>query len=363
MLRILNVFAVLDRGGAETMVMNYYRNIDRSRIQFDFVVNTTRRGAYEDEIEALGGRVFRVSRFNGLNIISHMREWQNLFKDHPEWNIIHVHFFKVAGIIFPIAKKMGFKRLIVHSHIASPQYKLMATLGSFVMRSLANIYATDRLACSADAGRYYFGERDFTVMNNAIDAGKFIFSQSVRDQKQQELHIDSNFVVGHVGRFNVQKNHTYIIDIFSEVYKCNSNSKLLLVGIGDQLQLEIESRVTDLNLSDSVIFLGSRPDIPELMQAMDVFLFPSLWEGLGIVAIEAQAAGLPTIVSDEVPDAAMITDLADKISLKESAGHWAKAVLKHNNGYLRRNMYDEVSQAGYDIHDNVKWLENFYLNE
>ncbi|MFI3305484.1 MAG: glycosyltransferase family 1 protein [Rikenellaceae bacterium] len=362
-MRILQVFGKLDRGGAETMIMNYYRNIDREQIQFDFVVNFKEEGAYEAEIKLLGGEIFRLPRFRGYNVISFLYAWFCFLKANNYWDIIHIHNFKIAGLVFPIAKMLGVKRRIVHMHIANAKYSPLRRIGYNVTKWLVNLSATERLACSEDAGKCYFGRREFIVVNNAIDAQKFIFNTDIRTEKRAEFDINDKFVVGHIGRFSEQKNHPFIIDIFKRIHNRNNNSVLMLVGIGSPIKEQMERRVIEVNLRDSVIFTGARADVHELMQAMDVFLFPSLYEGLGIVAIEAQAAGLPTIVSNEVPDAAMITGLVEKISLNESAGYWAEALLKHNNGYSRRNMYDEVRKAGYDIHDNVKWLENLYYNE
>ncbi len=360
MVRILQVFGRLDRGGAETMIINYYRSIDRGQIQFDFVTHFDEEGAYEAEILRLGGRIFRLPRFVGYNIVAYQRAWQRLLREHTEWRTIHIHIFTIAGVILPVAKRCGVTRRIVHCHIAHQKFSALYYFVNGVLKTLANKYATHRLACGDEAGRYYFGKRDFTVMNNAIDARKFVFNSDTREAKRKELNIEDKFVIGHIGRFNEQKNHPFIVDIFREVHAQNSNARLLLIGDGEPIMSQMKQRVAEAGLSDSVIFTGSRPDVAELMQAMDVFLFPSLWEGLGIVAIEAQAAGLHTLVSDGVPDEAMITELAHKISLQQSAEYWAQEVLKYNNNYPRQDMFAQIRNAGYEVTENIAWLERFY---
>lgn len=363
MIRVLQVFGCLDRGGAESAMMNYYREIDRERIQFDFVTHFENIGAYEYEILGLGGRIFRVPRFTGYNIFQYSWAWIKLFREHREWSIIHVHIFTIAGVILPIAKFCGVRNRIVHCHsTSSPIFTHMQRVVNRSFRYLANRFQSVRLACSRDAGKYYFGANEFVVLHNAIDVSRFTFNEDVRSREREELSCGDSYVIGHVGRFNKPKNHPFIIEIFSEVYKRDPSAKLLLVGGGSIIKEQIEQQVERLGLSKSVIFTGVRSDIPELFQAMDLFLFPSLWEGLGIVTIEAQSAGLPTVISDKVPDAVMITDLAEKISLSETPSFWAEVILKYKGGNKRVDTYEKVRAAGYDIHDNVKWLENFYLN-
>ncbi|MFI3277526.1 MAG: glycosyltransferase family 1 protein [Rikenellaceae bacterium] len=365
MIRVLHVFGCLNRGGAETAIMNYYRKIDRTMVQFDFVTHFGEVGAYEEEILKLGGRIFRVPRFKGYNIASYLLAWRRLLLEHREWRTIHIHIFTISGVILPIAKMCGIPRRIVHCHsTSSPIFDPFTKLANRVFRLLANKLSTHRYACSDDAGRYYFSHRSFRVINNAIDAKKFTLNTEMRSDIREQFSIADCFVVGHVGRFNTPKNHPFTIDIFSELYKRDNNSRLMLVGAGSPVKEQIEAKVDSLGLSEAVIFTGVRGDIPDLMQAMDIFIFPSLWEGLGIVAIEAQAASLTTIVSDAVPDAAMITPLAKKLELSRGAEYWAEKILSYRDQAMsRRDTYDQIRAAGYDIDDNVKWLQDFYVDE
>lgn len=362
-IRVLQVIWKMDRGGAETMIMNLYRQIDKSKVQFDFVVHTNQKGAYDDEIMNLGGKIYRIPRFRGTNILSYYNAWNQFFIDHKEYKIIHGHIGSCASIYLKIAKKFGLFT-IAHSHntkntesgLKSKFYPIFV----YPTRYIADYF----FGCSKMAGIDRYGEKvansdKFTVLNNAIFVKDFIYSREVRKNFRKQLNIEGKFVLGHVGRFSPQKNHQRLIDIFKAVHDKNEKAVLLLVGDGE-LRKSIEDKVEKLGLLNNVIFAGVRTDISQIMQAMDVFIFPSLYEGLGIVAIEAQAAGLPCIVADTIPQEAYVTDLIKCISLKESVYIWAEAILKYDNGYNRRNSYKEVKDRGYDINDTAKWVEKFY---
>jgi glycosyltransferase involved in cell wall biosynthesis len=362
-IRILQVMSYMGRAGAETMIMNYYRNIDRNKVQFDFVVHTEEHCAYDDEIKELGGKLFRMPRYRVLNHFAYLKAWQDLLKSHPEHRVLHGHYFTFSALYFWVARKYKVK-CIGHSHIEMKKNfksRIMRVI-TFPLRYLSDYF----FACSIAAGEFLFGlkvihGKRFTVLNNAIDANLFAYNKNKRVKARLAERIDDKFVIGHIGRFATQKNHEFLIDIFSEIKKVYSASVLLLVGDGG-LRNVIEKKVADLGLNDDVIFTGVREDIPDLLQAMDVFLFPSLFEGLGIVAVEAQAAGLHCIVSDTVPSEAKLTDLVEFVSLKESPKYWASKVLQYAGGYARRNTFREIVDAGYDIKDSAIWLEKFYLD-
>lgn len=206
-----------------------------------------------------------------------------------------------------------------------------------------------------------FGGNAYTVLNNAIDAEKYRYDCQIRNQVRDELKISkSDFVIGHVGRFNPQKNHPFLIDVFKSVHDKNRNSKLLLVGTGNG-QRNIREKVDGLGLSDSVFFLGNRGDVNRILQAIDVFLFPSLYEGLPLSIIEAQAAGLPCIISDSVPSECRVTDLAESLDLNLPIDEWANVVLE-KQGTIRKNTIDDIKKSGFDVKQNVVKLEEFYLN-
>lgn len=361
MRRVLHVIGRMDRGGTESMLMSYYRHIDREKCQFDFVVHTKETCAFEDEITSLGGRILRVPRFNMLNLWQYRKAWRRLFAKYTEYDIIHIHHFLVAGIILPIAAKYGITVRIVHSHNTKPPIFLMKEKAMWLFHRDMMRYSTLCLACGNDAGKYLFGNNDFMVIRNAIETEKFRYSVSVRNKKREEIGLNSeDFVVGHIGSFRTkQKNHNFIIDIFAEIVKYVSNAKLLLVGIGD-LQDEIKNKVHSLGLDDKCIFVGSRNDVPLLLSAMDVFLFPSLFEGLSVVLIEAQTSGLPCVVSSVLSSETKLIETFTQIDLSDSVQIWAKAVISSRVNKSRELYCDDVRLGGYDIRDNVKILEEIY---
>ncbi|MHA1381521.1 MAG: glycosyltransferase family 1 protein [Candidatus Helarchaeota archaeon] len=353
----------MNRGGAETFIMNIYRNLDKTKIQFDFILHTTNQCAYDDEIRALGGKIYNVPRYKGINHIKYIKAWNDFFKGHSEYKIIHGHIRSTASIYLRIAKRYGLIT-IVHSHNTS-------SLGNIIERTVKNFiqiplkYIADYLfACSHKAGEWLYGQKacrknNFFIINNAIETNNFIFNKNVRISIRNHFNVPDKVVIGHIGSFTHQKNHTFLIDVFKEVHERNRNTVLLLVGDGE-LRSSIEKKVRDLGLKNSVIFTGVRADIPALLQAMDVFVFPSLFEGLGIVVIEAQASGLPCIVSDAIPKEAYVTDNIENLSLKESIEIWTDKILKHIHD-KRENKYQEIVEKGYDIEETVQWLQEFYL--
>ena len=330
MIRVLHVLGGLNRGGAETMVMNLYRNIDRSKVQFDFIVHTKNKCDYDDEIKSLGGRVYNVPKYTGKNHFEYKKAWIRFFKEHSEYKIIHGHVRSTAAIYLKIAKKNGLTT-ISHSHNTSSGKGLSAVVKN-TFQYPTRYVAEYLFACSEFAGKWLFGRKslhkdNFYILNNAIDGKSFIFDKKIREDKREEFKIKDRFVIGHIGRFHPQKNHDFLIDIFKKVHDINNNAVLMLVGDGELKQI-IQEKIENLGLCDSVIFTGVRSDIPDLLQAIDVFVFPSIFEGLGIVAVEAQAAGIPCIVADTIPKEAYITDLIKSISLSEPVDVWSKAILK-----------------------------------
>lgn len=360
-LRVLQVLASLERGGAETSVMNYYRHTDRHRIQYDFVVHTPRRGAYEQEVEMLGGRVHRLPRFRWTNLFPYRRAWRELLVRNPEYSVVHGHFFTISSIYLDVASKLGI-RTIAHSHANVPglRGRLIRAL-SLPVRRVANTKA----ACSTDAARYLYGagavrRGEVVIINNAIEVDRFRFDPDVRATIRAALGMEGKFVLGHIGRFEYSKNHLFLLDVFAALLRSEPRAALVLVGDGTRRD-QIEGRIADLGLTDDVILTGVRSDIPDLLQAMDVFVVPSLYEGLGIVAIESQAAGLPTIVSDRLPSDVHITSLAESVPLDAGVVTWADAILKHRNVDVRASPTGEIAQAGFDVTQEARKLERLYL--
>ena len=356
-MRVLQVVTHMNRGGLETMLMNYYRHIDRSKVQFDFLTHRENRCDYDDEIEILGGKIYRLPTLNPWSI-KYRRALSDFFAKHSNYKVVHVHQDCMSSVILKEAAKHNIPMRIAHSH-NSNQDKNIKYLVKLFYRHYIPRYATKLFACGEKAGKWMFRGANFEIMNNAIDSQMYVFNDAKRQEQRNYLKIDQTCIlIGHVGRFSYAKNHSFLIDVFEKV--CNKvEAKLLLVGDG-QLCKQIKNKVNALNLSDRVIFTGVRDDVSDLMQAMDVFLFPSIYEGLPVTLIEAQASGLPCIISDKVPIECKKTDLVEQIALKEDAENWANEIIKFVQT-KRRNTYDDIKNSGFDIRENAKKLQEFYL--
>ena len=356
-IRVLHVVTYMGRGGLETMIMNYYRHIDRTKIQFDFLVHREFEADYDKEILELGGQIFRLPPLNPISK-TYQNKLNTFFKLHKEYKIVHSHLDCMAGIPLKAAKKNGVPVCIAHAHSSNQTKDIKYILKLLYKRNICK-YSDFLFACGKEAGRWMFGNKRFEIMNNAIDTQLYVANRQIRKDVRQELKIPANaFVVGHVGRFAPPKNHKFIVSVFAEVLKEKQNSFLLLVGDGD-LRGETEALARNLGIESNVIFLGVRPDINRMLQAMDVFLFPSIYEGLPLSIIEAQAAGLPCLISDKVPIECRKTDLVNQLSLNDSLKSWKDAVIEAGK-VLKRDTSKEISDEGFDINQNAKWLENFY---
>ena len=367
-IRVLQVTGIMNRGGAETMIMNLYRNMDRSKVQFDFVENSLEPGAYDEEIRRLGGRIFYCPHYTGKNHLSYCHWWRDFWKEHrDDYLIVHGHIGSVAALYLFFARKIG-AFTIAHSHGANSnnlKRRIPYQVFSFPTRWIADFF----IACSGQAGLDRFGKQvtqnavKYFVMNNAIDDRTFQFESERRGIKRNELGLsEREFVIGHVGRFTGEKNHSFLLDVFSELNQRVSHTRLILIGDGP-LKSEIQKKAVQIGISDNVAFLGVRSDVADLMQAMDVLVFPSKNEGLPVTLVEAQTSGLPCVISDSIPsDCILCDDLVTTVSLQKSAAFWAETVLGRK-GELRRDHAAEVSAAGFDIHQTAKWLEDFYLEK
>lgn len=361
-IRVLQVFAKMNRGGAETMIMNLYRHIDRTKIQFDFIVHTEEKCDFDNEIISLGGKIYRFPQYKGINHFQYKKKWINFFSENQEYKIVHGHVRSTGSIYLKIAKKFG-NKTIVHSHSTSSGRGLKSIIKNILqypIRYIPDYY----FACSRQAGEWLFGKKvcnsnKFFIMNNAIDVNKYAFNEKIRTIKRKELDVDQNFVIGHVGRFEAMKNHIFLIEIFKKFHQQNSNSILLLIGDGDMRRL-IEKKVTEYGLNKHVIFTGVRSDVPDLLQAIDVFVFPSLYEGLGISVIEAQATGMYCIVSEKIPSEAYVTRLVKTLSLRKTAELWADEIFNLSECIERKDMSETITNAGYNITTVKNWIENFY---
>ncbi|MBQ5558504.1 MAG: glycosyltransferase family 1 protein [Lachnospiraceae bacterium] len=367
-IRVLHMLHSMNRGGAETMIMNYYRNMERDKIQFDFLLTYEGKSDYEDEIIALGGRVFHIVPFSLKTVKKYCDDLEVFFHNHPEYKIVHSHNSSKSVFPLRIAKKCGIPVRIAHSHnvFVSSGISVKETVRKILRKPLLK-YATQFWACSKDAGIWLYGQKMWDdghvlVVKNAIDLQSFVYDTSKRDAMRKELGVENDFVVGHVGRFMEQKNHLQLISIFSEVAKMEENAKLLLVGDGPLVN-KVKEKAKELEMLDKIIFTGVRTDVADLMQAMDVFVLPSLFEGLGIVLVEAQASGLPCFASDYViPKEAKVTDLLTFVDLKEENILWANKIARVKNCSKQRiPKLEEIASKGYDIKTQTLELQEIYF--
>lgn len=348
-------------GGIENYVMNYYRNIDRNFIQFDFITHTNLPASYEDEIKLLGGKVYKFPVFSLGNLPSIIKTINQFFSVYShEYIAIHCHMPNASPFYFWMAKKHGIQHRILHSHQPSLADKFLHKIRNYPLVLAGKLLTTDRVACTDLAGKFLFGNHHYTVIRNAIDSRKFKYNEYVRTKIRKKLKISKDtFVVGNIGRFCSQKNQLFLIEIFSKIKENNPNSKMILIGDGEDRQKIIEL-IDELDLQPYVLLLGTKENVWDYYQAFDSFVFPSLYEGLGIVLIEAQCSGLKVFTSKErVPKDVKITDNLSFIPLLDNAKEWALIISK-NKQYIRKSRIEEIAAHGYDIHQESSALLKFY---
>lgn len=360
-IRVLHILQRMEAGGTQALLMNIYRKIDRTKVQFDFLVVYKEKQFYDDEIEKMGGHVYKLSFREDLNLPKFQKELADFFAQHHEYQIVHCHAYTIGYFCLKAAKKAGIPVRIAHSHSNAAVHDVKLPL-KLIMQKLFTIYSTDLFACSEEAGKFAFKAKKFGIVQNAIDSQKFIADANIREEIRKALRVETKFVVGHVGRMQPEKNHDFLIDVFAEIKKKKQNAELILVGTGP-LEEKVRSKVADKGLADCVQFLGNRKDMNRIYQAMDVFVFPSLFEGLGIVAIEAQAAGVPIVCSEGLPPETDITPIYRKLLLSDGAEKWANAALEMaQNPKAHTNMQQYVIDAGFDMDATAKYMESYYLN-
>ncbi len=348
----------MGHGGLESMLMNYYRNIDRSQIQFDFVVHRDFEADYDQEILALGGKIFRISKL--IPWCSHYRnELKAIFINHPEYKIVHVHQDCLSSVALQCAKECGVPIRIAHSHNSNQDKNLKYLVKLYYRRQIPK-YATYLFACGIEAGKWMYQGKPFHILKNAIDVSKYQYNEETAKTVRCEFDIEENeLLIGHVGRFRKQKNHLYILEIFAELIKKGFHAKLILVGDGEE-ETHIREKAQELKIANHVIFAGSRNDVNRIMQAMDVFVFPSLYEGLPLTLIEAQAAGIPCVISDRISSECMILKQRISVmSLSDQPNKWADEIIRMNQ-LGKTDSVKDIQNAGYDIKKEAKKLERFY---
>lgn len=358
-MRILQVVDSMDLGGIQSFLMNIYRNLNKNKIQFDFLVFRNTDQYFEKEILSLGGKIYKLpGRRDGF--IKSKKALNQFFCQHKEYNIVHYHTSSISYIDpIQIAHKCGVKNIIVHAHSTRAPGSKIQTVLHYLNKPKIYKYANNYIACGKAAATWMYGntkcEKNVKVIYNGISLNKFKFNDDLRKLKRKELGIENKYVVGHVGRFSRVKNHSFIIDVFSSILKVKKDSVLLLVGTGEMME-NVKNKVLELNLQNSVIFAGTRSDVNDLLNAMDIMVFPSLYEGFPVTLIEAQASGLPCIISDTISDEVIINDNVKQISLNSSIDDWANLALSIHRQMTLGNFEDSV----FSISNTIKQMSNIY---
>ncbi|KAB7789545.1 glycosyltransferase family 1 protein [Bifidobacterium leontopitheci] len=373
-IRILQWGMLGGRGGIEIMIMNLYRHMDRSKVQFDFLCDyNAGKLAFEDEIIEMGGRIYRVMVPQRESMIKSRTAMMQFFREHPEIQGVHVNANFPYALPLKYAKKSGMALRILHSHNsgsgASHEHNDVIHNTKQYIRHCHSAWQINRypnayFACSKAAADYMFPGKPYTWIRNGIDTQHFAYDPTVRDSMRKKLGIKpSTSVIGFCGRFREQKNPLFLIDVFAEYHKMVPDSLLLLIGIGE-MRDQMDERIENLGIADSVRFMGAQAGVSPYYQAMDALLLPSLFEGLPVVVVEAQCAGLPCIVAEEaVSSEACLTDHIRFVSLQNTAASWAAEMNKTISQFgIRHDSSKEVRASGFDIRDVAADLQNLYLN-
>lgn len=366
-INVLVLITLMDRAGAETMMMNYLRNINRDKIRMDFLINRTEPADYEAEIEKLGSHIYRMSPLYPGKFRKYKKETEQFLKEHREYQIIYSHLEERSCIALRVAKELQIPVRIVHAHSTPKHFDLKYPVRLFFRRRLKGLY-TKKAACGREPAEWLFGKaEDVSIIKNAVDTKRFRYEDSLRKNLRKILKINEDtLVVGHVGRFTYEKNHEYLLEIFKEVVKQRPDSRLILVGGGrpeqeKKMKQLIREKVRTLGLTKNVIFMGIRKDIPDLLAAMDILVMPSRSEGFPMTLVEAQSMGNRCLVSDRIPYSVNITGEVQFLSLENEPVEWANKIISFCHSDLDREMmHQRVIERGYDIRDCVKDMEQLF---
>lgn len=375
-MRVLHVISTLNIGsGIANAVFNYYRNIDRHNIQFDFLVFSEPEKTFTKEILEMGGRVFQIDAPTLTTSFKYAKKVKKFFKSHRnEWDWVHIHEILVQKYIVKSVKKISNAKIAIHSHnsrFVLPDHNASKLKNAIqiTIKSVRNKYllfgvnknADAKFACSKEAGVALFGKKGiqkrFTLLPNAIDVGKFRFDQAERNRYRKMLGLEDKKVIINIARLCSQKNQVFLLDVFKRIQETSKDYALLLVGDGELREYLFE-RAKLLGLSDNVLFLGNRLDTPSLYSAGDIFVFPSIIEGLGISLIEAQASGLNCIASTEVPKLAQVTPYVRFLPLSAGVDVWAREI--ENTSLTRTDGNDIVKQTAFNLENNFRTLTDVY---
>lgn len=363
MIRILHSVSNMDRAGIETMLMNYYRHMDRKKIQFDFLCNKTKPGAYDEEIKHMGGHIFHTPGLNPAKYPKYLKYMEQLFKKYPQYKIVEAHNGALGVYALHAAKKNNIPVRIFHAHGASITKDWKWPIKIFC-RSRLKYNINYNFTCGIEAARCYFGEKavklgDYEFIPNAIEVDRFLYNEEIRNKIRAEYKLEGKKVIGHVGRFMAQKNHEFIIDLFAEYYKKHNDTKLVLLGDGE-LMPKMKEKVQNLGIEEAVLFVGNVGNANEWYQAFDAFMLPSVWEGLPVVGVEAQASDLPCLFSDNITKEIGLIDKSYFISTSDKE-QWIKTLEKVLEDGNRRNNYEVITENRYNIVEEAKKLQERYI--
>lgn len=370
-IRILQVVGRMDRGGIETMLMNLYRHVDREKVQFDFLAHYGREAVYNDEIRAMGGRIYEMPALRDethiyyWRLFSYLKALHKFFKEHKEYRVIHGHMTNTASLYMPIAKKYGVTCCISHSHSTRGKKGHLGFVTDMLQKSICR-HATDYFACSEGARHWFYPQSlvdsgRVQLIANAVDAQRFRFSPEVRKKLREEMNLGDSLAVVCVARFRPEKNHGFLIEVLRELVKKRKDVVFVFAGDGP-CEDEIKEKAREYGIEEHTRFLGMRTDVPEILQAVDAFVLPSIWEGLPVTAIEAQAAGLHCVVSDTLTQEMNVLGMVEYVSLEASYEKWGEALICAAT-QPRRDTYEEMKRSGYDINTTAPWLQEFYIQK
>ncbi|MBE5773025.1 MAG: glycosyltransferase family 1 protein [Clostridiales bacterium] len=369
-IRILHVVGRMDRGGIETMLMNLYRHIDRDKVQFDFLAHYGREAAYNEEIRALGGRIYEMPalrdehRVYYWRVFSYIRALERFFREHREYRIVHGHMTNTACFYMAAAKRHGVECRIAHSHTTRRKSGLCGIVTDILQRFIC-FFATDYFACSDAALRWICPEciahsGKVHIFRNAIDAKRFCFDPERRADLRRKMDLEGKLAIACVGRFRPEKNQIFLIEVLERLRSKGQDAVILFAGDGPCMEA-VMRRADEAGLHGNVRFLGDCSDIPGVLLAADVLALPSLWEGMPMTLVEGWASGLRCVISDRLDKAVDSLGMVKRVSLDDPDG-WAEALIRAVKAG-RKDTTKDVQAAGYDINTTAPWLENFYIEK
>jgi len=364
-IRILHVLGSTNLGGAESRIMDLYRHIDREKIQFDFLVHSTKEGFFEPEIKQMGGNIYYLPSFRVYNYFKYKKACRKFFAEHREFKAVQGHMTSTASIYLPQAKKAGIPITIAHARSAGVDVGIKGFITKILRKNLYRkcdyMFACSDLAARAVFGDKRYEEGETVFVPNAVDTKEFAPDEIIRGEIRKQYGLEDSFVIGHVGRFHYAKNHEFLLEVFAKIRMKNANFKLFLLGDGPRRK-EMEAKAGELGIDKDVIFAGNKNPVAPFYQAFDAFLFPSRFEGMPGTVVEAQAAGLPCLVSDSITSQVKATALVTFLSLTKSEEEWAEEFILHvKDCNAEGKVQVDLSDTNYDVNYQVKRYEQFYL--